>query len=92
MPKPLKMSATMVAALDDIHLHGGKVERRQGGFWTYPGCPTNGGVPHWYLGTSTVEALVTRGWLRYTQMQKGRRGEFPISAETTTPPADTAVA
>jgi hypothetical protein len=41
----------------------------------------NGSAPVWYIGTSTVEALRTRGYLTYTEYRQGRRGDFPIAAE-----------
>ena len=55
-----------------LRAHGGVIERRKGGFWTYPGCQvrhsvTDGGgsydVPAWYVGTQTVEAMTKRSWL-----------------------------
>jgi hypothetical protein len=77
--KPL--SAVMAGVLADIIDRGGVVVRHQGGYWTYPGA-----VPHgrhrwdWYCGTTTIEALVARGELTYTEWRDGRRGRFPIKA------------
>lgn len=74
MTKPL--SATMAAALAFSIDHGGKLVRHAGGYWTYPGCPK----PHEeYFGTTTIQALVDRGELRYVEWKGGRGGRFPIA-------------
>lgn len=78
--KPKPLSAVMAGVLGDILQHGGVVIRHQGGFWSYPGCPFYGRTPEWYCGTTTIEALVARGKLAYTEWKKGRNGEFPIKA------------
>jgi len=75
-----QLSPTMKSALHEIYSHGGIVERRPGGYWTWPQCLSNGGVPITYFGTSTIEALVAREKLIYTNHQMGRRGQFPIEA------------
>ena len=77
--KPL--SAVMAGVLVDIIDHGGIVVRHQGGFWSYPGCTRNNGRLDWYCGTTTIEALVARGDLVYTEWKEGRRGKFPIRAQ-----------
>jgi len=77
------LSPTMKTALHEIYSHGGIVERRPGGYWTWPQCLSNGGVPLAYYGTTTIEALVARGKLEYTNHQTGRRGDFPIGAKVT---------
>jgi hypothetical protein len=76
--KPL--SATMAGVLGDIIQHGGVVVRHQGGYWSYPGCPHFGNHFDWYCGTTTIEALVARGELVYTEWKEGRGGKFPIRA------------
>ncbi len=78
-----ELTPTMKDALHQIYCHGGMVERRPGGYWTWPQCLSNGGVPLTYYGTTTIEALVTRGKLEYTNHQTGRRGSFPIGAKVT---------
>jgi hypothetical protein len=75
------LSATMAVAIADTLERGGKLVRYQGGYWSVPGIMWNGSAPVWYIGTSTVEALRTRGYLTYTEYQQGRRGDFPIAAE-----------
>lgn len=78
-----KLTATMAIALGDIIEHGGKIVRHQGGYWTEPGAvmsPTIGHPFDWWLGTSTVEGLVRRGELSYTEHREGRGGRFPIAA------------
>jgi hypothetical protein len=82
--KPL--SATMAIALAESIEHGGALVRHAGGYWSFPGCPRgpNNGVPEWNVGTSTVEALVARGQLYYSQWRRGRAGRrFPIAAAVT---------
>ena len=78
-----KMSATMAVALADILDRGGEIVRHQGGYWTVPGAVKTAviGRPfEWWLGTSTVEGLVRRGELFYTEHREGRNGNFPVRA------------
>lgn len=80
--KPL--SATMIIALDEAKTRGGKLVRHQGGYWTYPGAvplATIGRPFDWWVGASTVEALVERGRLRYVEWKEGRGTRFPVVAE-----------
>lgn len=85
MTKAQDLSPTMKTALHEIYSHGGIVERRPGGYWTWPQCLSNGGVPINYFGTSTIEALVARGKLEYMARQESSRraGSFPIEAKCT---------
>lgn len=67
-----KLSATMAVALAECIEHGGELVRWQGGFWTYPNCAVaherkDYRVPAWYVGTETVRALATRGYLEATE-------------------------
>lgn len=81
-----KLTATMAIALGDIIDRGGKIVRHQGGYWTEPGAVMSGTICHpfdWWLGTSTVEGLVRRGELTYTEHREGRNGSFPIAASVT---------
>lgn len=84
-PGPIKrpMTAVQAIAMGDILDCGGKIVRHQGGYWTAPGPVSwNGGRPEgWYLGTSTVDGLVRRGELEYTEHREGRGGRFPIAAQ-----------
>jgi hypothetical protein len=78
--KPL--SAVMAEALGETFERGGTLIRHVGGYWSYPGCPrrSHDGVPEWYVGSSTVQALVDRGELEWTEWKDGRSGRFPIRA------------
>ena len=56
----MSVSPTMQAALDMLEQHGA-LERRPGGFWTFPGCvETRPTVPDWNVAVNTIEALVDR--------------------------------
>lgn len=84
-PRPIHtpMTATQAIALAEIIERGGAIVRQAGGFWTMPGAVKTAiiGVPFdWWLGTRTVDGLVRRGALRYTQWKDGRGGRFPIEA------------
>lgn len=70
----LKVSRSMQQCIDSMRTHGNTIERFPGGFWR---CEAGGGYS---FGTSTVEALVSRGIAEYTQWQPGRNGSFPIRA------------
>lgn len=68
-----ELSATMRAALDHASKNGGLV-RSPGGYWgprAPCGCPLT-------FGTSTINALVSRGLAEYTEWKDGRNGSFPI--------------
>ncbi len=83
MTKADALSAVMVAALDLADQHGGKLVRYQGGYWAPGGRshPSINGGEH--AGTSTVEALVARGRMAYTQHRAGRRPGNPFPVEAT---------
>lgn len=93
MTKLSEMSATMAACLAFIEAarneHGGKIVRFPGGYWTHAGCDRNGRRPSQYFGTPTIEALVKRGWLRYSRWQEAtapaRSRSFPVEAEIVPP-------
>lgn len=74
MSKKDELSATMAEVLGESILHGGELIRLAGGFWTYQGCPrrSHDGVPHWYAGTSTIQALVARERMEYVEWKEGR--------------------
>lgn len=70
------ISKTMRIAIELAKEHGGKLTRYPGGFW---GGPDWNGERH--VGTTTIEALVKRGMMTYTNYQTGRdRRPFPIEA------------
>lgn len=80
---PGRLSATMVACLDLANQHGGELVRYVGGYW----APRNLGLHpslngSEYHGSSTVQALVTRGHAEYSEHREGRNGKFPIAVRT----------
>jgi hypothetical protein len=80
--KPL--SATMAIAMVEAIEHGGKLMRHQGGHWTYPGAAPTAVIGHpydWWCGDNTINALVDRGRLKFTEWKEGRGTRFPIAAE-----------
>lgn len=77
------MSKTMIEALQDITKAGGTVERKPGGYWVLPGAKYSGSGWGISWGTSTIEALVSRGKMAYTIHHEGRTGKFPIAADVT---------
>ena len=78
------LSETMKLAFNTAQEHGGKLERLPGGFWTYSGCERrpNDGIPNWHVGTTTVQALVDRRRMVYSQHKTSRDGggRFPVEA------------
>lgn len=73
-----QLSPVMKACRDYMREHGGKIRRHQGGFWADENWKRHlGGVT---FGTSTVEALVSRGVAEYSVWKEGRNGRFPIEA------------
>lgn len=80
-----RLSATMVACLDDAEAAGGELVRFQGCYWAPRNVArrSHDGVPVHYHGASTVHALVTRGYARYSEYRQGRRDDFPIAMRLT---------
>lgn len=76
-----RLTRPMEIAMADIARIGGTVERKPGGYWVRPGVAWSSSTG-WGLSipTTTVQALVRRGKLAYTEHQEGRRGKFPIRA------------
>lgn len=74
-----KLSPTMVFAIEFAKERGGKLVRHQGGFWSDKGWNKDSGI-EWF-GAQTVESLVKRGYMRYSQNQYNKRGAFPVEAE-----------
>lgn len=58
-----------------ISERGGIIERFPGGFWSVRPFGQ-----HKTWGTSSVEALVRRGKLSYTEWQTNKTGSFPVAA------------
>lgn len=93
-PPPAKiskapLSAAMVAALDEIQARGGRLVRYQGGYWSTPAAECHGGRPAWYIGTPTVNALVSRGRLAFTEWHDPAKSLFPIAATLEASPDET---
>lgn len=73
------LSPTMRAAVEYAKKHGNKIVRYPGGFWAREGWAGN----EFSYGTSTIEALVSRGLAEYTRYQERKHGgaPFPIEAK-----------
>jgi hypothetical protein len=73
---PNDLSPTMERALSYALTHG-DLYRFPGGFWARQDWRQ--GERPWF-GTSTVDALVTRGRMEYSEWHEGGRSRFPICA------------
>lgn len=69
------LSPTMRQLVGFALSHGGEIVRFPGGFWI-AGPPGDG--RKW--GASTIEALVQRGCVEYSEWREGRGGRFPVKA------------
>lgn len=79
---PDNITAAMAVALATATENGGALVRYVGGYWARAGAERDhNGVPVDHAGTATVEALVRRGRLKYTEWKEGRGGKFPVRAE-----------
>jgi hypothetical protein len=74
MSKPI--TATMAIALVYAQEHDGRLIRHAGGFW----ADKNWSHGKESFGTTTVEALVARGRMTYTDFKQTARGKFPVEA------------
>lgn len=82
MSKREEISALMAAALAMAHDHGGELTRYVGGYWSWRSCPRDhNGHPVDYFGASTIEGLVARKRLEYSEWKDGRNSRFPIAAK-----------
>lgn len=82
MSKKDEITATMAIGLALAMENGGRLVRYVGGYWAAERAPRNhNGIPIDHVGTPTVEGLVKRGRLEYTEWKEGRGGKFPIVAE-----------
>jgi len=83
MAKP-KISATMAIALAEASENAGQLIRYHGGLWAKRNAERDHyGNPIDHCGTSTIEALVKRGEMVYTEWKEGRNGRFPVVATVT---------
>lgn len=80
----MELTATMWRALNHAVCNGGILERRPGGFWMLPSADY---LKATSFGTPTVEALVKRGRMEYSEWKDGKRGKFPIRAQVVTSPS-----
>lgn len=69
----MKLSITMENSLQIIANHDGYVRRYPGGFWRCHDYDSS-------LATPTIEALVKRKLLEYSDWKDGRNGRFPVAA------------
>lgn len=74
------LSLKMQNCMKQIADGDGTITRYPGGFW----YPAGNGKPSY--GTTTVEALVTRGRLEYSEWKQSHGRQFPIKARM--PPND----
>lgn len=83
----LQLTPEMERARASARAHGGKLARYPGGFWVAGEFnPAQDPRPAVHFGTSTVEALVNRGLMAYTDFKyRGDGSSFPIMAELTEP-------
>jgi len=76
------LSPTMRECADRIRSHCGRIiVRYPGGFWCVKNSSGETVAPTY--GTTTVEALVKRGVLEYSEWKENRNGRFPIRARMT---------
>jgi hypothetical protein len=88
MTSPSKSEPTipMSNALALARHHGGRLVRYVGGYWSFENAPkTWRGNPVEYAGSNTIDALVRRGRLEYTEWKEGRKFRFPIAVKIKEP-------
>lgn len=78
-----KLSPTMVDAYDYAVDHG-RIVRYPGGFWAREGWP--GRRTEKWFGTTTIQALVSRGVFSYSEWKASGKGRFPVAVEVTPQP------
>jgi hypothetical protein len=80
----------MEKAVEFAKQHDDKLVRYPGGFWMQAGLTAadDAWMNRKWFGTSTVEALVKKGAMVYTQWQGGRHGQFPVEAALAYPGGD----
>lgn len=77
------ISPTMQELIRYMTENDGKIERHPGGFWARKGWT---GVSEINYGTTSVQALVSRGLADYTDWKENRGERFPIQAMLRTLP------
>lgn len=77
----LKLSTTMQQCVEYIRKNGA-IHRHQGGFWANEGWILHSGP---YFDAGTLNALVRRGVVEYTEWRDGRGCQFPITAMLKSP-------
>lgn len=72
----------MQACVDFAKENGGHLHRHQGGFWAKQDASfTSVGSKDTWFGATTIEALVLRGQMEYTDFVTSRAyGKFPVRA------------
>lgn len=84
----LALTGTMRAAVVFAHQRGDELVRFPGGFWSHAGWRQSEGVADFrvrddrWFGASTVQALVKRGAMEYTE-HAGSASKFPVRARLT---------
>ena len=68
-----KLTSEMRRAIAFAREHGGHIHRHAGGFWSSERASSTTNS----FGTSTIEALASRGVAEYTEWKDGRSGRFP---------------
>jgi hypothetical protein len=74
------LSPTMIAAVSLARENGGKLTRYEGGFWCRSGLKD---YENPWFGTTTIQALVSRGVLVYSRWFNGSRARFAIEVTLT---------
>lgn len=74
-----ELSPTMRSAINYARNFNNKIVRYPGGYWARENW--SGSSEH-YFGTTTIQALVSRGLAEYTQWQEGK-SRFPIEITLT---------
>jgi hypothetical protein len=75
----IDLSNTMASAVKHAKEHGGLV-RQPGGSWVAPKDENDWSWSRVRFGGSTINGLVKRGLLVFTEHRDGRNGRFPIRA------------
>lgn len=77
------LSPTMRECIELARASGGELHRHQGGYWASAG-PHPLAVRRKWHGSTTVNALVARGYAAWSAEQRGRSGNsYPIAMKLT---------
>lgn len=66
----------MGAAITLAASENGVLVRAPGGYWRTESTQNDQHAPH--VGTSTINALITREWVEKIDYKDGKKGKFPI--------------